>query len=163
MFITTKRQFVIREARREDLEKVMKINKEVLPENYPAFYFEMHLRNFGKAFLVAESDSQIVGYIMCRVEYDTLYTNPNKIGKRGHIISIAVLPQYQGLGIGTELMVKALENMKKYYEAEEYYLEVRVGNEVALKLYKKLGFNVLKVLPGYYLDGEDAYLMARPA
>lgn len=163
MFITSNKPFVVREAKREDLERVMSINKEVLPENYPAFYFEMHLRNFGKAFLVAESDGQIVGYIMCRVEYDTLYTNPNKIGKRGHIISIAVLPRYQGQGIGTELMLKALENMKKYYGAEEYYLEVRVGNEVALKLYKKLGFNVVKVLPSYYLDGEDAYLMARPA
>ncbi len=154
---------MIREARYEDLSDVIKINKEVLPENYPAFYFELHLKNFGKAFLVAEMDGKIVGYIMCRVEYDTLYTNPNRIGKRGHIISIAVLPHARGRGIGTELMTKALENMKKYYGAEEYYLEVRVSNEVALRLYKKLGFSVVKVLPGYYLDGEDAYLMARPA
>ncbi|QOJ79780.1 ribosomal protein S18-alanine N-acetyltransferase [Infirmifilum lucidum] len=153
----------MREARYEDLSDVIKINKEVLPENYPAFYFELHLKNFGRAFLVAEINGKVVGYIMCRVEYDTLYTNPNRVGKRGHIISIAVLPYAQGKGIGTELMTRALESMKKYYGAEEYYLEVRVSNEVALRLYKKLGFSVVKVLPGYYLDGEDAYLMARPA
>ncbi|MEZ0345379.1 MAG: ribosomal protein S18-alanine N-acetyltransferase [Infirmifilum sp.] len=163
VFGTSAREFIVREAKREDLEEVIRINKEVLPENYPAFYFDMHLRSFGKAFLVAEMNGSIVGYIMCRVEYDALYTNPNKVGKRGHIISIAVLPHAQGRGIGTELMVKALDSMKRYYGAEEYYLEVRVSNEVALKLYKKLGFNVVKVLPGYYLDGEDAYLMARPA
>jgi ribosomal-protein-alanine N-acetyltransferase len=160
---TSRKDFIIREVRHEELGEVIRINKEVLPENYPVFYFEMHYRNFGKAFLVAELDGRIVGYIMCRVEYDTLYTNPNKIGKRGHIISIAVLPFAQGRGIGTELMIRALENMKKYYGAEEYYLEVRVSNEIAIRLYKKLGFNVVKVLPGYYLDGEDAYLMARPA
>ena len=61
------------------------------------------------------------------------------------------------------LMTRAMEAMKKYYGAEEYYLEVRVSNEPAIRLYKKLGFNVVKVLQGYYLDGEDAYLMARPA
>ncbi|UNQ74247.1 ribosomal protein S18-alanine N-acetyltransferase [Infirmifilum sp. NZ] len=155
--------YIVREARREDLDEVIRINREVLPENYPAFYFEMHLKNFGKAFLVAEMNGKIVGYVMCRVEYDTLYTNPNKVGKRGHIISIAVIPEAQGKGIGTELMTRALESMKKYYGAEEYYLEVRVSNEIAIRVYKKLGFNVVKVLPKYYLDGEDAYLMARPA
>lgn len=156
-------KYIIREAREEDLAEVIRINREVLPENYPAFYFEMHLKNFKKAFLVAEMNRAIVGYIMCRVEYDVMYTNPNRVGKRGHIISIAVLPHARNRGIGTGLMTTALENMKKYYGAEEYYLEVRVSNEVAIKLYKKLGFNVVKVLPKYYLDGEDAYLMARPA
>lgn len=141
----------------------MRINKKVLPENYPAFYFELHYRNFGKAFLVAEVKGKIVGYIMCRVEYDNLYTNPQKVGRRGHVISLAVLEEWRRKGIGYNLMVKAMEAMKTYYGAEEYYLEVRVSNEPAIRLYKKLGFNVVKILQGYYLDGEDAYLMARPA
>ncbi|MEM0223105.1 MAG: GNAT family N-acetyltransferase, partial [Thermofilum sp.] len=66
-------------------------------------------------------------------------------------------------GIGTALMIEAMESMKKFYGAEEYYLEVRVSNEPAIRLYKKLGYSVIKVIPNYYLDGEDAYLMARPA
>lgn len=148
--------------RREELDDVMEINRRVLPENYPAFYFELHYRNFGKAFLVAEAQGRIVGYIMCRVEYDNLYT-ANRVGRRGHVISIAVLEGWRGKGIGYSLMTRAMEAMKKYYGAEEYYLEVRVTNEPAIRLYKKLGFNVVKVLQGYYLDGEDAYLMARPA
>lgn len=155
--------FVVREAQREDLDKVIKINREVLPENYPPFYFELHLYQFGKAFLVAEENGEVVGYIMCRVEYDNLYTNPSKVGKRGHIISLAVVERARRRGIGTALMVKAMESMKKFYEAEEYYLEVRVSNEPAIRLYRKLGYNVIKVIPNYYLDGEDAYLMARPA
>lgn len=155
--------FVVREARPEDLDKIVKINREVLPENYPPFYFEFHLNQFGKSFLVAEENSEILGYIMCRVEYDNLYTNPSKVGKRGHVISLAVVSSARRRGVGTALMVKAMESMKKFYGAEEYYLEVRVSNEPAIRLYKKLGYNVVRVIPNYYLDGEDAYLMARPA
>lgn len=155
--------YIIREARAEDLPEVIRINREVLPENYPPFYFELHLNQFGKAFLVAEENGEILGYIMCRVEYDNLYTNPSKVGKRGHVISLAVVSKARRRGIGTALMTKAMENMKKFYGVEEYYLEVRVSNEPAIRLYRKLGYSVVKVIPNYYLDGEDAYLMARPA
>ncbi len=158
-----KEEFIIREATEEDLPIVMHINRTVLPENYPSFYFNMHLRNFPKAFLVAEMGGKVVGYIMCRVEYDNLYTQPNKVGKKGHVVSLAVLGEARRRGIGTALMQKAMDAMKNVYGAEEYYLEVRVSNEPAIRLYKKLGFKVIKVLKGYYLDGEDAYLMARPA
>jgi ribosomal-protein-alanine N-acetyltransferase len=154
---------VVREARREDLEDVVRINRAELPENYPPFYFELHLEQFGKAFLVAEENGEILGYIMCRVEYGDLYTAPERVGKRGHVISIAVVSKARRRGMGTQLMLNAMERMKKYYGVDEYYLEVRVSNEPAIRLYKKLGYNVVKVLPNYYLDGEDAYLMARTA
>jgi ribosomal-protein-alanine N-acetyltransferase len=40
-------------------------------------------------------------------------------------------------------------------------LEVRVSNVGAQELYKKFGFEVIDLIPAYYSDGEDAYLMAR--
>jgi len=51
--------------------------------------------------------------------------------------------------------------MKNVYDAKEVYLEVRVSNTPAIRLYEKLGFKIVKVLEGYYSDGENAYLMAR--
>ncbi len=157
------KSFIVREAREEDIPAVMWINKTTLPENYPSFYFKLHLNNFPKAFLVAEMDGQVVGYVMCRVEYDTLYTKPGVVGRKGHIVSLAVLPEARRRGVATELMKRAMEAMKSQYGADEYYLEVRVSNEPAIKLYKKLGFRAVRVLTRYYGDGEDAYLMARPA
>ncbi|MEM0042669.1 MAG: N-acetyltransferase, partial [Thermofilaceae archaeon] len=74
-----------------------------------------------------------------------------------------VIPEMRRKGIGTSLMLKAMEALRKYYSVDEYYLEVRVSNTPAINLYKKLGFTPVKVIKGYYLDGEDAYLMARPA
>jgi len=47
------------------------------------------------------------------------------------------------------------------YGAKQWYLEVRVTNEEAIALYKKLGFEVTRTVHGYYADGEDAFVMSR--
>lgn len=105
---------------------------------------------------------EIVGYIMCRVEFG--FSNIKRgFAKKGHIISIAVIPEARRKGIGTSLMVNAMKALKEYYKVDEYYLEVRVSNYPAINLYKKLGFKPVRILKGYYVDGEDAYLMARSA
>lgn len=153
-------QFKIREFRPEDLEKVMWINKTCLPENYSPSFFMHHHYAHPKAFLVAEVNGKIVGYVMCRIEFG-LSNIKFGLAKKGHVISIAVLPQYRRRGIGENLMRKAMEAMKKY-GVSEFYLEVRVSNIPAINLYRKLNYKITKRIIGYYLDGEDAYVMARP-
>ncbi len=154
-------QFTIREFRPSDLERVVWINRTCLPENYSPTFFMSHHYQYPRAFLVAEVNGEVVGYIMCRVELG-LSNLKFGLAKKGHIISIAVLPQYRRRGIGETLMRKAMEAMKSY-GATEYYLEVRVSNVPAISLYKKLNYSIVKRIPGYYLDGEDAYVMAREA
>lgn len=156
------KEYLIREFSPSDLDAVIAINRENLPENYPAFFFKLHHENFPKAFLVAEHRNRVVGYIMCRVETGKLHTIDG-VGRQGHIISIAVIPEMRRKGIGKSLMLKAMEALRHFYSVDEYYLEVRVTNTPAVNLYTKLGFKPVKVLKGYYLDGEDAYLMAKLA
>jgi len=158
----SERDYTIREFTPEDLSRVMWINRTCLPENYPAFFFMEHYRHYPKSFLVAERRGQVVGYVMCRVEYGLSNLGVG-LAKKGHIISIAVVPEARGKGIGKALMVRALKALREHYGVDEYYLEVRVSNTVAINLYRKLGFRQVKVLRGYYLDGEDAYLMAMGA
>src|SRR2546425_837245 len=43
---------------------------------------------------------------------------------------------------------------------DEIYLEVRVSNTGAIKMYERLAFEIKSRLRSYYRDGEDAYLMA---
>jgi ribosomal-protein-alanine N-acetyltransferase len=59
-------------------------------------------------------------------------------------------------------MFEAMKRGAAAYEVTECYLEVRVGNEPAIKLYERLGFTKTKRNYGYYLDGEDAWVMALP-
>jgi ribosomal-protein-alanine N-acetyltransferase len=49
----------------------------------------------------------------------------------------------------------------KLHNAKQCYLEVRMTNEQAVELYKKLGFEITRTTHGYYADGEDAYVMSR--
>jgi len=152
---------IIREAREEDLPEIIRINLQTLPEHYPDYFWRDHLRLWGKAFLVAEVDGRIVGYVMTRVDRGLGYVYWKPFKKLGHIVSIAVLPEFRRRGIGTKLMVEAMRRLKEVYEASEAYLEVRVSNDAAIRLYEKLGFRRMKRLRKYYLDGEDAWLMAR--
>lgn len=153
--------YIIREFRPEDLDAVISINRTCLPENYPAYFFMQHYVNYPESFLVAESNGRVVGYVMCRVEYGRLKTGGLKVGRRGHIISIAVIPEMRRRGIGQALMEKAINALKERYKVDECYLEVRVSNVPAIRLYQKLGFLIVDRIKKYYLDGEDAYLMAK--
>ena len=58
------------------------------------------------------------------------------------------------------LMKNVMKAMEEY-KAKECFLEVRVSNSSAILMYKKLGFVDKRRLPGYYRDGEDAFLMTR--
>jgi len=154
--------YTIRLADEGDLEEVRAINLACLPENYPMYFFRDLLKNHGKAFYVAESpDNVVVGYVMCRIERKPGFFR-HFLVKSGHIVSIAVLREHRKRGLGYALMAYALKSLYEEYGCEETYLEVRVSNKPAIKLYEKLGYRVVKVEARYYLDGEDAYVMARP-
>ena len=147
---------VFRPFRESDLREVMNINLSCLPENYSTYFFVDLYKNFPETFIVAEEDGQVVGYIMCRIESG--FSRFSLI-KRGHVISIAVLPGYRRKGIGEALLREALQAMATHYGVKECYLEVRVSNTPAINLYRKIGFKIEKTIRGYYADGENAYLM----
>ena len=150
----------MRRFKPSDLEQVMHINRVCLPENYTTFFFMDLYQRFPETFIVAEEDGEVVGYVMCRIETGGPSFKLFGITRRGHVISIAVLPEHQREGIGYELMREAMRSMVNY-DAKECYLEVRGSNVPAVNLYKKMGFEVARTIRSYYADGEDAYLMAR--
>jgi ribosomal-protein-alanine N-acetyltransferase len=152
--------FKLRKFTPDDLQSVMQINRLCLPENYLDFFFmDLHQR-FPQTFIVAEEDGKIVGYIMCRIEIGLANYGLGGLIKKGHVVSIAVLPKGRRKGVAQALMNSAMEGMC-YYKARLCYLEVRVTNEPGVTLYKKLGFEVSRKINGYYSDGEDAYVMTK--
>jgi len=150
---------VIRRCDPSDILPVMEINLKTLPEHYSDYFYESLLAELPEAFLVAEIEKKLVGYIMCKIEYG--FSNFKKLGfvKKGHVVSIAVLPERRNKGIGRALVEESLLGVK-FKKADELYLEVRCSNNEAIKLYEKLEFVIKQRLKAYYRDGEDAYLMA---
>jgi len=142
-----------------DLRRVIYINTLCLPENYSEyFYVDLH-EKFPNTFIVAIIEEDIVGYIMCRMETGFSELGKWNITKKGHVVSIAVLPEYRKRGIGTSLMLQAMKEMRNY-GMKECYLEVRVSNQTAKNLYRKIGFKEVKTIQGYYRDREAANVMA---
>ena len=151
---------MLRKFTPDDLQNVMQINRVCLPENYTDFFFvDLHQR-FPETFIIAEENGKIMGYIMCRIEVGLSNFGFGGLVRKGHVVSIAVLPQYRRRGVAKAIINKALEGMM-YYKAKQGFLEVRVTNESAISLYKNLGFEITRTINGYYSDGEDAYVMTK--
>ncbi|RLE95884.1 MAG: ribosomal-protein-alanine N-acetyltransferase [Thermoprotei archaeon] len=140
----------IREARADELSLVHEIEVACFKQPYGLSLLKMYHTLSPDLFLVAEAEGRIVGYVigLCK-----------KWGE-GHVISLAVHPDYRRKGIGRALMEALLTRFKER-GMQAARLEVRVSNTPAIRLYEKLGFRIKGVLRGYYLDGEDAYLMVK--
>jgi|TARA_B100001750_G_scaffold135619_1_gene107897 ribosomal-protein-alanine N-acetyltransferase len=132
---------------------------KTLPEHYSDYFYESLLSDLPESFLIAEKEGISIGYIMCKSEFG--FSNFKKLGfvKKGHVVSVAVLDNFRGSGIGSALVEEAFKGVKEK-QCDEMYLEVRCSNTDAVRLYEKLGMSVKQRLRSYYRDGEDAYMMA---
>jgi len=66
------------------------------------------------------------------------------VNREEHYISnVAVYPEYRGMGIGTDLIAK-VEMKARKNGAKKVVLDVEVENLKAIKLYKKLGYAIVK-------------------
>ncbi len=150
----------LRKFKPDDLQSVMQINRVCLPENYTDFFFiDLHER-FPETFIVAEENKELVGYIMSRIEVGLSNFGLGGLVRKGHVVSIAVMPQSRRKGIASALIKTAMDGMVSY-KAKQIYLEVRVTNEAGINLYKKLGLEITRTISGYYSDGEDAHVMSK--
>ena len=143
-----------------DLDAVMNINRVCLPENYAPYFFLDTFNTLPDGFIVAHSQGQVVGYIMCRLEHGFSDLRKLRFARKGHIVSVAVMPEFRNMGVGNSLVQQALAGLPPHH-VDECYLEVRVSNYPAINLYKKLGFQVARTIPRYYFDASDAYVMSK--
>ncbi|HVU78591.1 MAG TPA: ribosomal protein S18-alanine N-acetyltransferase [Gaiellaceae bacterium] len=80
-----------------------------------------------------------------------------------HVMNVAVDPEHHGRGVATALLERLFE-LTVDDERRGYTLEVRVSNEGAIRLYRRLGFEPRGIRRGYYTDNrEDALIMWRDA
>ena len=117
------------------------------PWTLDSFYYELEENQFSH-YLVAEEDGEIIGFCGMWLTIDA-----------AQITNVAVSKAARGRKIGEALMVEAIR-VAREAGMETMNLEVRVSNEVALNLYRKLGFMAGGIRKGYYTDNfEDALVM----
>ncbi|RLE75019.1 MAG: hypothetical protein DRJ56_06410 [Thermoprotei archaeon] len=86
--------------------------------------------------LVAESNGQVIGYILFRIRTDLPLWSPHKMAT---IYDLYVRPDFRRKGVATELLARALEVMRSR-GATLVMITALVANEPALRLYRKMGF-----------------------
>lgn len=141
----------LREIEHKDIKDLLTIEREVyageLPWTTSAFLSELH-SPAKHLYILALDGEKKIGFIGCR-----LY------GDDAHVTNVAVSNAYQRQGLGRLLMNEAtrfaLEN-----RCVTMSLEVRISNQKAQSLYRKLGFVSKSVKKGYYDENnEDALEM----
>lgn len=114
---------------------------------------EDELVNGFSSYLVAEAPSgRVAGFAGVWFMRDQL-----------HLVTIAVDPAFQRLGIASRLLLNCLEQARDA-EMPSVVLEVRESNAPAQALYERFGFRKLGRLRKYYKDNdEDALVMETPS
>ncbi len=134
----------------EDLFEVVRLANRSLNESYDGGLFLQLADLYPDGFIVAEDARGIQGFIMGVVEraYET------------RVLILAVDEVGRGRGVGTTLVNLFIDRFHRK-GIRRVNLEVRVSNNTAIRLYERLGFERRKIIPGYYADGEDAFLMSK--
>jgi ribosomal-protein-alanine N-acetyltransferase len=145
-------EFEIRRAEEKDIPAITDLEAVCFegkdPWSYGAFYNEIVENSDKTLYLVALTDSKVVGYM-----------GVWKILDEGHITNVAVDPDHRRQHIA-EKIIKEMIKRTSEEGITSWTLEVRADNEPAIRLYEKMGFREEGVRPGYYeYDGTDALIM----
>lgn len=147
----SEKKMQIRPMEAEDISAVAAIEQKTFSMPWSRQAFADALQADYTLFLVAEVSGAIAGYIGVYLAAD-----------EAEITNVAVLEDHRGCHLGKLLVSEALREAKRR-GAASVFLEVRISNDPAIGLYKKLGFEICGTRKGFYeKPREDAYVMMIP-
>jgi len=135
---------ILRPANADDIKSITIIEKKLFPfDAWNTKMFQAFL-SFGNnaTFIIAEKAKKIAGYICMRI-----------IETDAEIDNLAVDSEIQRCGIASMLLKHVIDKAQKH-KIEHMYLEVSVDNKPAIELYKKFGFEPLRIRKNYYPYGD---------
>lgn len=130
---------VLREA---DLPAVLEIEGRAYDFPWSEGVFRDCL-NAGHVMRVLEEDDALTGYGVMSVG-----------AGESHLLNLCIEPACQGRGLGRYLLGELLA-IARHHRARIAFLEMRVSNRRAYRLYQDMGFNEIGTRRGYYPAGED--------
>ena len=156
-------EFALRQFRREDFDSLWRIDQECFPPGiaYSRVELAAYIRLRGAFTVVAEthrdnggpavaSRSRVLGFIVAQA---------NRRGV-GHILTIDVPPASRRFGVGSKLLTTA-EDRLRAAPCHSVVLEAAVDNSAALAFYKRHHYSVMKMIPRYYSNGVDAFVLEK--
>lgn len=133
---------------RRDMAAVLDIEQQSFEFPWSEEEFIRCLRQRNCIGMVAERDSQVVGFMIYELHKNRL-----------HLLNFAVASALRRTGVGTA-MVEKLSSKLTADRRNRIMLEVRETNLDAQIFFRQRGFRAISVLRSFYEDSpEDAYLM----
>lgn len=132
-------------------------DKDVLKKAWPAASFPIQQNEFDLWFLNSEKVKSLALVLsekredqIINIGHGAIKTYIDKPGL-SYLCLLAIAKQYQGRGIGKELVKQILSYCQFSMGLSELYLMVHSSNLVALRLYESIGFR--------YVDGDQTKRM----
>lgn len=146
------RDMEIRKMTEADLDQVIAIEHQCFTDPWSRQGFEDSLKQPFSVMLVGTYLGEVCGYCCLYQMLD-----------EGEIINVAVHPGYRQMGWGERLVSMVMKiGVEKGVSC--FLLDVRVGNEPAIRLYEKMGFEKIVIQKNFYqFPTEDGWLMRRDA
>ena len=149
---TTANRVDFRRLELRDLTAIETIERESYPTPWSRSMFAGELAKPSSISLGAfePETGELLGYLIISRYVDAW-----------HVMNLAVAPKRRRERIASSLLERLFE-LTSREGRRGYTLEVRVSNDVAIKLYEQAGFKARGIRRGYYTDNrEDALIMWR--
>jgi diamine N-acetyltransferase len=160
-------RLVIRRAEINDLENITVLKQQVWIATYAVEGLRKEFSNYvlseftldkvretildkNKLLLVAQIDNHIIGCV--EIDFESQCPIPLE-KKQPEIAVLYILERYTGIGIGAELLIETLSELKKM-NFKAAWLTAYHKNERAIRFYKKNDFKIIGV--AYFeMDGNS--------
>lgn len=135
----------IKKGRSQDAAAILAVMEDVYGHStWKLEQIEADLEQKSISYFLAMDEGQVLGFVAFQ---ETLY--------EAEVLQIAVKRAFQGRGLAQQLLAQLPDQ-------KEIFLEVRVSNQLAQGLYKKMHFEEIARRKSYYHDPiEDAVIMKR--
>lgn len=135
----------IKKGRIQDAASILSVMEDVYTHSpWKLEQIQADIEQASSTYFIALDEGQVLGFVAVQ---ETLY--------EAEVLQIAVKRAFQGRGLAQQLLAQLPDQ-------KEIFLEVRVSNQPAQGLYKKMHFEEIARRKNYYHDPiEDAVIMKR--
>ena len=140
---------VYRPMLKADVERVIEIERKIYPFPWSPGNFTDSL-HAGYSCWINQQGDEMAGYAVMMLA-----------AGEAHLLNLGIAAEWQGRGLGREALGHLID-VAHGQSCEAMFLEVRVSNIVAQRLYATAGFKVLTIRKNYYIAAvgrENAVLM----
>ena len=140
---------IITEMKEQHVQQIAELEKMCFRDPWSENSIASELNNRLSLWFVAVQEEQVIGYV----------GSQTVLGETD-MMNIAVHPNYRKQGVGTELIEHLIEALA-LRGSHSLMLEVRISNEAAISVYKKLGFTEVGCRKNYYRNPKEDALILR--